>query len=57
MISLSDVSVLLVSLFRSLAKTLPGPGESCVTVAAYPLVSPAVITAVHHAVFIFLFPP
>lgn len=36
---------------------LPGPGESWVTVVAYPLVSPAVMTAVHHAVFIFLFPP
>lgn len=36
---------------------LPGPGESWVTVVAYPLVSPAVMAAVHHAVFIFLFPP
>lgn len=35
---------------------LPGPGESWVTVVAYPAVSPAVMTAVHHDVFIFLFP-
>lgn len=31
---------------------LLGPGESWVTVVAYPAVSPAVVTAVHHAVFI-----
>ena len=49
---LSAVSVLSVSLFRSLLKTYPGPGDSCVTVVAYPAVRPAVMTAVHHAVFI-----
>lgn len=49
---LSAFSVLSVSLFRSLAKMSPGPGDSCVTVVAYPPVRPAVMTAVHHSVFI-----
>lgn len=31
---------------------LPGPGDSWVTVVAYPAVSPAAMTAVHHDVFI-----
>ena len=30
---------------------LPGPGDSWVTVVAYPAVRPAVSTAVHHSVF------
>ena len=52
MVLLSAFSVLVVSCFRSLAKMSPGPGESWLTVVAYPAVRPAVMTAVHHSVFI-----
>lgn len=51
MMSLSAFSVLVVSCFRVLAKMSPGPGDSWVTVVAYPAVRPAVSTAVHHSVF------